>query len=105
MEELKACYLCKIDAVYTAEDKHQSLPSIGKWRIHCDACGMRTGAFRTEEDVIEAWNTRYEREVLAEGYGKQWCLGEYNQGLDILIIRPDKSSPKDIPVSIIKREV
>ena len=29
--------------------------------VYCDKCGLRTKAYNTEAEAIEAWNTRHER--------------------------------------------
>lgn len=39
--------------------------------VYCDKCGLRTKAYNTEAEAIEAWNTRHERtcEVLCIKHG------------------------------------
>lgn len=54
MSEFKSCPFCGGDAFMNLEGR--------KFWIECRGCAAETGCFKTEDEAIEAWNTRAERE-------------------------------------------
>lgn len=58
MSELKPCPFCGSGR---DDNRAISIMRAGLWYIYCNECKASQGDYKTREDAINAWNTRYER--------------------------------------------